>query len=284
MNRWLMVVVVVAGGALGTGRAALAQAALSPVDYNQWKQALNAAATPVKHITAPEGFVVELLREARGEEGSWVSLAFDAKGRVIIARESRGLLRFTPGREGAAELFATNLLECRGLLFAFDALYANANNSKGLYRLRDTDGDDHFDEVQLLKATPGGVGHGRNDLVLGPDNYIYLAHGDDVGLPKDADGSTFPRFAPDRLLPCEWEGHLYGGGVPWPGGHVIRTDRDGRTWAVVAGGLRNAYGLDFNSNGELFTYDADLEWDIGLPWYHPTRVRSEEHTSELQSQ
>lgn len=271
MNRWLMVVVVVAGGALGTARAALAQGALSPVDYNQWKQALNASATPVKHITAPKEFVVELLREARAEEGSWVSLAFDTKARVIISRESRGLLRFTPGREGG-ELFATNLLECRGLLFAFDALYANANNSKGLYRLRDTDGDDHFDEVQLLKATPGGVGHGRNDLVLGPDNYIYLAHGDDVGLPKDADGSMFPRFAPDRLLPCEWEGNLYGAGVPWPGGHVIRTDRHGRMWEVVAGGLRNAYGVDFNADGELFTYDADLEWDIGLPWYHPTRV------------
>ena len=272
MSRWLTFAVLVASGALGTARAALAQRALSPVDYNQWKQALNAAATPAKHITAPEGFVVELLREARAEEGSWVSLAFDPEGRVIIARESRGLLRFTPGREGPPELFATNLLECRGLLFAFDALYANANNSKGLYRLRDTDADDRFDEVQLLKATPGGVGHGRNDLVLGPDNHIYLAHGDDVGLPKDADASMFPRFAPGRLLPCEWEGHLYGSGVPSPGGHVIRTDRDARKWEVVAGGLRNAYGLDFNADGELFTYDADLEWDIGLPWYHPTRV------------
>lgn len=272
MNRWFTAVLVVAGTLLGTVRPALAQAALSPVDYNQWKQALNAAATPVKHITAPKGFIVELLREARPEEGSWVSLAFDARERVIISRESRGLLRFTPGRDGPAELFATNLLECRGLLFAFDALYANANNSKGLYRLRDTDGDDQFDDVQLLKATPGGVGHGRNDLVLGPDNDLYLVHGDDVGLPKDADVSRFPRFAPARLLPCDWEAHLYGGGVPWPGGQVIRTDRDGRKWEVVAGGLRNAYGLDFNGDGELFTYDADLEWDIGLPWYHPTRV------------
>jgi putative heme-binding domain-containing protein len=251
---------------------AQAQAPLSPEDYNQWKQALIAAATPVKNITAPPRFAVELLQEAQAEEGSWISMAFDPKGRIIISRESRGLLRFTPGKDAPPELFATNLLECRGLLFAFDALYANANNSKGLYRLRDTDGDDQFDEVRLLRETPGGVGHGRNDLVLGPDNFIYLAHGDDVGLPKDADRSIFPRFAPDRLLPCEWEAHLYGAGVPWPAGHVIRTDRDGRTWQVVLGGLRNAYGLDFNAEGELFTYDADLEWDIGLPWYHPTRV------------
>src|SRR5688572_7808049 len=210
MQCWRITVMPMVGAALLAAPPGPAPAALSPVDYNQWKQALNAAATAVKHITAPQGFVVELLREARPEEGSWVSLTFDPKGRVIVARESGGLLRFTPGQEGPPELFATNLLECRGLLFAFDALYANANNSKGLYRLRDTDADDRFDEVQLLKETPGGVGHGRNDLVLGPDNCIYLVHGDDVGLPKDADRSMFPRFAPDRLLPCEWEVHLYG--------------------------------------------------------------------------
>ena len=30
-----------------------------------------------------------------------------------------------------------------------------------------------------------GVGHGRNSIALGPDGYIYLAHGNDVKLPKD---------------------------------------------------------------------------------------------------
>lgn len=252
--------------------AAQADQPLNPEDYNQWKKALKGSATGAEHITVPAGFEVQLLRSARAEEGSWVSMTFDAKGRVIIAREDRGLLRFTPGREARVDTFATNLHECRGLLFAFDALYANANNSKALYCLRDTDRDDHFDEIRLLKSTPGGVGHGRNDLVLGPDNFIYIAHGDDVGLPHGWTAPSFRGLAPDRLLPCEWEAHLYGEGVRAPGGHVIRTDRDGRTWEVIAGGLRNAYGLDFNADGELFTYDADLEWDIGLPWYHPTRV------------
>src|SRR5262249_5082595 len=108
-------------------------------DYNQWKEALRAAATPATNISAPHGFVVELVRAARREEGSWVSFAFDPRGRVVVAREDRGLLRLDLSTNSAAarsELFATNLLECRGLLFAFDALYANANNSKGLYRLR----------------------------------------------------------------------------------------------------------------------------------------------------
>merc|ERR1712023_419708 len=30
--------------------------------------------------------------------------------------------------------------------------------------------------------------------------------------------------------------------------------------------------MDFNADGELFAYDADMEWDLGTPWYRPTRV------------
>jgi hypothetical protein len=253
-------------------------------DYNQWKRALGTnAATAAEHITALPGFTVELLRSAQAGEGSWVAMAFDPRGRIVIAREDRGLLRLalnanTNRADGSSswrvETIHTNLLECRGLLFAYDALYANANNSKGLYRLRDTDGDDQFDEVKLLKATPGGVGHGRNQLALGPDGMIYTIHGDDVGLPADgvSPASPFRQYAEDRLLPCDWDKHLFNASAKMPFGHLIRTDKDGRTWELVAGGLRNPYGIDFNEAGDLFTFDADMEWDVGLPWYHPTRV------------
>src|SRR5262249_8812137 len=30
--------------------------------------------------------------------------------------------------------------------------------------------------------------------------------------------------------------------------------------------------MAFNPDGELFTWDSDMEWDIGAPWYRPTRV------------
>jgi hypothetical protein len=251
-------------------------------DYNQWKRALGTnAATAAEHLTAPPGFRVELLRSAQAGEGSWVALAFDPRGRIVIAREDRGLLRLSLSTNQNAvtpawrvETINTNLLECRGLLFAHGALYANANNSKGLYRLRDTDGDDQFDEVQLLKATPGGVGHGRNQLALGPDGMIYSIHGDDVGLPAKgaSPDSPFRHYAEDRLLPCEWDKHLFNASAKMPFGHLIRTDKDGTKWELVAGGLRNPYGIDFNEAGDLFTFDADMEWDVGVPWYHPTRV------------
>jgi putative heme-binding domain-containing protein len=221
---------------------------------------------------------VELIREARKEEGSWVSLTFDPKGRIIIAREDKGLHRLTlaprPGILTQIESINDTLHECRGLLWAYDSLYANANNDKGLYRLRDLDGDDQFEEVKLLRTSPGDVGHGRNDLVLGPDGLIYSIHGNDTRLPADfkPEGSPYQNYAVDRPIPCEWNQHLFNYGAGPPAGHVIRTDKDGKKWELVAGGFRNAFGIDFNSDGEMFTFDADMEWDVGLPWYRPCRV------------
>src|SRR5690606_20080829 len=37
-------------------------------------------------------------------------------------------------------------------------------------------------------------------------------------------------------------------------------------------GYRNQYDIAFNADGELFSYDADMEWDFGAPWYRPTRA------------
>src|ERR1051326_1652583 len=204
-----------------------------PEDYNQWKEALGTnTATAATQVVPLAGFAVDLVRSARPDEGSWVAMTFDPRGRIIIAREDRGLLRLTlpaSGLEARVETINTNLLECRGLLFAYDALYANANNSRGLYRLRDTRGSDQFDEVTLLKSTPGGVGHGRNQLTLGPDGMIYSIHGDDVRLPPDgvAPNSPFAHYGEDRLLGAAWDDHLFNSYVKVPCGHLIRTDRDG---------------------------------------------------------
>ena len=252
----------------------------SGVDYNQWKEAIETRrATAARHVTAIPGFKVELLRTATKAEGSWVSLEFDNEGRLLIGREGPGILRLTlPKRRlgrTRVEVVNDELNECRGLLWAHGSLYANANNSKGLYRLRDTTGDDQFDEVTLLRKTGGGVGHGRNSIALGPDGLIYLTHGNDVRLPDDFSPgpmSAHRNYRQDQLLPCDWNRVMFNQGIRPPAGHVIRTDRDGQRWELVAGGFRNPYGLAFNPDGELFVFDADMEWDEGSPWYRPTRV------------
>ena len=235
---------------------------ISPfAEYNQWKEALpgDEKSDALKGIgPLPEGFEIDLVHSATADEGSWVSMCFDDMGRIIIAREDKGLLRGTvpkPGDPLELELVNDSLEECRGLVWKDGALFANANDSKALYRLRDTSGDDQFDEVILLRATEGSVGHGRNDLAMGPDGMIHAIHGDSVKIPEKA----------KRLTVSEPDGST-------ELGYWSRTDKDGKTWEVRARGLRNPYGIDFNRDGEAFTYDADNEGDVGLPFYRPTRI------------
>jgi hypothetical protein len=114
--------------------------------YNSWKLAAagtQSLATDPATIQVPQGFRVELVRSSQPGEDSWVSMAFDPEGRITLGMEKKGLLRLTVSGSGDQKVERINdtLLECRGLLYAHGALYANANNSKGLYRLRDADGD-----------------------------------------------------------------------------------------------------------------------------------------------
>ncbi|MFN9039004.1 MAG: heme-binding protein, partial [Planctomyces sp.] len=112
-----------------------------------------------------------------------------------------------------------------------------------------------------LREYSGGVGHGRNDLVLGPDGWIWAIHGDSVDAP--AAGTSRDITSPlrdSRRGPVRQEGY------------VVRISPDGSQSEVVCTGLRNPFGIDFNAAGDAFTYDADNEFDMGTPWYRPTRI------------
>lgn len=40
----------------------------------------------------------------------------------------------------------------------------------------------------------------------------------------------------------------------------------------MCGGLRNVYDIAFNEVGDMFGFDADMEFDAGTPWYRPCRI------------
>ncbi|MDF1842734.1 MAG: c-type cytochrome [Rubripirellula sp.] len=233
-------------------------------NYEQWKQALGDRHRPdPASFLLPAGFEIQLIRQAEPGEDSWVSLEFSPDGQLIIAKEKRGLLNMVLSDDGSSvvsvESFAEGLQECRGLAFVQGDLYANANNSKALFRLSASDSG--FADPVLLFASSGGVGHGRNDLVVGPDGKLYSIHGDAVDLPtgEGVRDYTSP-FREARKGTVTREGHL------------LRIDPDSGQVDVLAAGLRNPFGIDFNSAGDFFTYDADAEFDMGAPWYRPTRV------------
>ncbi len=245
--------------------------------YNSWRLALGAGrATDPAGFTLPPGFKADLVRSALPDEDSWVSMAFDSKGRLALAREKRGLVRLTFENHAVskAEILDLSLLECRGLLYDGTTLYANANNSKALVRLRDDDDDGIFEKTEELLKTEGGVGHGRNHIKRGPDGWLYLAHGNNVKRPpRISANSPLQGFAEDQLIPNPWDPSMFDGDVLAPAGHVLRLNpSDPNDVQLFAGGLRNPMDIAFNADGELFTFDADMEWDVGAPWYMPNRV------------
>lgn len=245
-----------------------------------WGDVLSSAsATPTESLTLPSGFRAELVRSARAEEGSWICMAFDERGRLLISPQGddRPLLRltFTNGRVANVEKMAAPIRYAMGLLFAHGSLYANARGpgGAGLYRLADTNHNDRFEpeEMHLLKKFEGGSEHGYHALALGPDQKIYVLNGNGTKLPKDlSPRSPHRNYREDMLsLNADESGKS---GTPAPAGYVLRTDAEGKEWELWMGGLRNAYDFDFNGDGELFTFDSDMEWDWGAPWYRPTRI------------
>jgi hypothetical protein len=65
--------------------------------YNSWKGSLGAThATSAGSLTLLPGFEARLIRSAQGGEGSWISIAFDARSGFIDGRAGKsGLLRMT---------------------------------------------------------------------------------------------------------------------------------------------------------------------------------------------
>src|SRR5438067_13475712 len=96
--------VAVAVLSLACASAALAQLQEANLnDYNQWKLALESGgvASPVSISTLP-GYHVDIVRTALPGEGSWIALAFDLQGRIVVSREVKGLIRVTLDYEGKA--------------------------------------------------------------------------------------------------------------------------------------------------------------------------------------
>ncbi|HZN35915.1 MAG TPA: heme-binding protein, partial [Pirellulaceae bacterium] len=243
-------------------------------------------ATPIERIKTKPGFRVELLYSVPRSQGSWVSMCLDPQGRLIACDQgSGGLYRITPPPVGQAaslpadikvEPLKLEISEAQGLLWAFDSLYVvvNSRARSGLWRAKDTDGDGELDKVEQLRALAGGGGeHGPHAVLLAPDGKsLYVVCGNQTRLTEFAKSRVPPIWGEDHLLPRMPDGNGFMRGVLGPGGTIYQVDPDGKDWIVNTVGFRNEYDAAFNREGDLFTYDADMEWDFNTPWYRPTRV------------
>jgi putative heme-binding domain-containing protein len=236
--------------------------------------------TPETGLRMPEGFQLTPLYKVPGEQGSWVSLTTDPQGRLIASDQYGKLYRITldaAGNLARVQAIQVDIGRAHGLLCAFGALYVMAHQGdgkpSGLYRVTDTNNNDEYDKVELLREIGGEGEHGPHAITLSPDGKsLYICAGNHTQLPEISDSRVPRNWQEDQLLPRMWDAGGHAVGIMAPGGWVAKIDPDGKSMELVSSGYRNEYDIAFDPNGELFTFDSDMEWDVGLPWYRPTRV------------
>ncbi|HLT08454.1 MAG TPA: c-type cytochrome [Cyclobacteriaceae bacterium] len=250
----------------------------------------------VEKLNLLSGFKAEhLYSPGENDQGSWVAMTFDDKGRMITADQYGALYRLQIPGLGAED--ATPTVEklvvgsdssklgmgyAQGLLYAFNSLYVmvnhNANDafdkSTGMYRLQDTNGDDQYDQVTLIRSLEGEPGeHGPHSMILSPDGQsIYVVAGNHTDVPE-MDAYRLPNvWDEDVLFPRIVDPRGHANNRKAPGGWVAKIDPEGKNWELISAGYRNGFDIAFNEVGDLFIYDSDMEWDFGMPWYRPTRI------------
>lgn len=261
-------------------------------------------------IRLQAGFKIEhLMSPSDMGIGSWVSMTFDNKGRMICSDQYGGLFRITLPPVGSSAKPQIEKLSfgkgadtlgignAHGLLYAFNSLYVvvNARATKpgppaasntprqfqqgyaprgsGLYRVQDLDGDDQYDKITLMKEFKGEGEHGPHSIILSPDKKsLYLINGNHTDVPP-VDHYRLPKtWQEDNIFPLIKDPRGHANDRYAPGGYVLHFDPEGKKYELVSAGYRNAFDIAFNEVGDLFAYDADMEWDFGLPWYRPTRI------------
>ena len=258
-------------------------------------------ADPNDVVQALSGFKVEIVAKAdRVKQGSWISMAEDDQGRIILgANEQQPFTRLTlgQGKVVKTETIFTPVSEAMGITWHNNSLYVQGgrlekpftealdnpgfgrqSGQAGLHRLRDPQGDGSFSEVETLRTWDGPEGghsdHGIHEARVSPDGRnFFIINGNGVVQPKDmSPNSPMRNYGEDRIIPTlsTLTGRL--GQEFAPGGSIARTDFEGRNYHLFAAGIRNALHFDWNADGEIFSFDSDMEPEFGVPWYRPVRV------------
>lgn len=229
--------------------------------------------------TTRNGFTVEQVVSHKSV-GSLICATFNEFGQILAGRESGPLLLVSDsdddGNLDTVRSYCDDVQNCHGILALSGSVFTVAEGPEGtgLYRLHDEDRDGEVDDVTLLAGFDVTASeHGPHGIVLGPDGKLYVSVGNHSRL-REPFAATSPRrhLYEGDLVPRYEDPGGHAKGVRGPGGFILRTDINGKKKELFASGLRNTYDLAFDKSGRLFTYDSDMESDMGANWYRPTRL------------
>jgi putative heme-binding domain-containing protein len=213
------------------------------------------AAEGVPGLKVPPGFEVTEFADST-QANDIFCMTLDPKGRVLVS--GRGYLRLLEDTDGdgkadrVSEFAAAPKDGAMGLLWEDTSLFVMGDG--GLRRYHVPDGAVKPDgPPELVRAMKTGGEHDAHAIRRGPDGWLYVLCGNNTGIDKTfAQLPTSP--VKDPVAGC-----------------VLRFSPDLKSSEIVADGYRNPYGMDFNGDGELFTFDSDNERCVSLPWYEGCR-------------
>jgi putative membrane-bound dehydrogenase-like protein len=206
------------------------------------------SATPPPSPTATPVLTVERGLLAPGfsltvyaEVPSPTSMAFGPDGRLYVASTNNAVYAVAdpqnpPGDHRGEQVkpYAISLDTPLGLAWVGKQLLVSIRGS--VVSVWDADGDGFAESRATVVAGLPSFGLHQNDnLAVGPDGFIYMGQGTDCDHCVEAD----PR-----------------------NGTILRFKPNGTELSVFARGMRNPYGLAFNSVGDLFATDNDRD-DLG---------------------
>ncbi len=183
------------------------------------------------------------------------SMTIDPSGRVVIS--SRGYIKWLidedgDGRAESDVLIAKSSSGAMGMLF-LDGQTLLTSEGGSFNRYTDPGGNGKFDPSPEKIAQFRGGEHGLHAIRKDTQGRVYLIGGNDANF----------------------RGHsgIADGKSGWiEGGALVRYSAELKDPVVLSHGFRNPYDFDFDSKGEIYTYDSDCEREFLLPWYSPTRL------------
>lgn len=192
-----------------------------------------------RSILTIEGFSARVIYH--GEIGPPTALCFDDSGNIYISDVDGRVWRGVQNADGEIEDVAVvldGLDRPLGILWHAGELYVSSSGKIDAFRLS-ADGRS-LGGRNLLDTLPTGIYsyHQNNAIVLGPDGRLYVG----VGSTSDHDVESTPLAA-----------------------SILSLNTDGSDVRVFATGLRNPYGMAFDSQGQLWATDNGPAREYEIP-------------------